>query len=145
MTPEEISEVGHRLCPYCGNGIYSEDDRVYSCGTLVGATAPETGLCHSGYEHQLKTELADLKSLVWETEIESFNEGIEMAAQIFDKKEVFHYQGATWDRTQIVQGSKYNVPTNGPAIVCTGAEKQAKEIRALKRPRPEVKAIMEGK
>ena len=53
-------------CPYCGWGIYPEDDRVYDCGTLVGATAPETGLCHSGYEHQLKTELAALNALVRE-------------------------------------------------------------------------------
>jgi len=65
---------------------------------------------------------------------EVFNEGIEAAAAIFDRREVEFYLAASeWDRTQIVKGSKYCVPTNGPAIACVAAEKAAKDIRGLKK------------
>ena len=53
-----------KICPYCDDGIYPEDERVYCCGTLVGATAPETGLCHSGYEQKLKALVREMGEVV---------------------------------------------------------------------------------
>ena len=47
-------------CLFCGEGLWPEDNRIYECGSLIGASAPETGLCHTGYEHRLKALVREM-------------------------------------------------------------------------------------